>query len=297
MLLDKFRDETHSDAERLHDHSMRDFIIIAKLSKSIETSNEIAASILPEDGDSFLKLPESVSLSKVYTSEGTFFCRKNKKNELAQVELHCRANTIFDAKRKFSDVVLPFVDHLSYIANCPIYIPLLQVQDKKNHISSINYISPHPTSSMNPHEAVIQLDLLPIYALYREAKNNQSNFYKFICYYKILEGVFGPLRTKLFQQATLQGKPVKQIRDILPDHPELDSKFSSYIGKPIKNVFDKFLNKEFRNSIAHFVTDDKAVMNVSTYDSNAKFAGVVFMAELCARVVIENHRNYLKQLN
>jgi len=296
IIINGFANDTRTDDARLKDNSEREFLVTGKLSRTVENPEGIKAAIPPEDGDSYLIMPEHVLHAKVQTLDGVFEFQKNARGELAQVRYTCLARSIIEAKHKFAQIVVPYIDYLSFIANCPIQTPLIAVNDTKNDLYAINYVSPHPVATVNPHVGLIHLELSPVYALYREAKNSSSDFYKFLCYYKIIEGVLGALRRDLFKRAKKAQIKIETIREILPEHPELLQSSQELVGKSVQWIFENFLNKKFRNAVAHFITDTKTILNVSTYESQSKFANAVLVAELCSRVVIATHVEYLQQL-
>jgi methylamine utilization protein MauJ len=48
-------------------------------------------------------------------------------------------------------------------------------------------------------------EMKPVYAMYREAKNTDSDFYKFLCCYKIMEGLLGKMLANAFARAKTAG--------------------------------------------------------------------------------------------
>ncbi len=139
------------------------------------------------------------------------------------------------------------------------------------------------------------VELLPVYALYREAKNATSHFYRFLCYYKILEGIYSTLRAPLFETARKRGISILAEKEVIPEHRELRMFQPAVIGRPIKDYVDRDL-QEVRNSVAHYILDSGTFMSPSDPDAIAQVANVILPAELCCRVVIGNHEKYLQQL-
>jgi hypothetical protein len=131
-----------------------------------------------------------------------------------------------------------------------------------------------------------------IYTL--EAKNSNSDFYKFLCYYKILEGLLGILRANIFTRARAQGLTLHRPKETIPPSPDISMRFQTYAEKPIKTFFDAVMTPRFRNAVAHFVTDDGAILNMSDPDHIDNYAEILFVSELCVRTMIESHENLLK---
>jgi hypothetical protein len=138
--------------------------------------------------------------------------------------------------------------------------------------------------------------MLPLYALYREAKTNPSNFYEVLCYFKILDAVYKHLRGPLMRRAKRQGINIQTRIEVVPDHPELQRFDVQCCGKPVHDVYDGHLRKQYRNAVAHFLTEeDTNPLNVSDYETSASFADVVLLAQLCCRVVIDTQADYYEQ--
>jgi len=70
--------------------------------------------------------------------------------------------------------------------------------------------------------------------MYREAKNASSDFYRFLCYYKILEGLLGPMRADVYKRAATKGLEIRAPKQLVPAGSELPGALRSYAGKPIK---------------------------------------------------------------
>ena len=296
VVVDVFGDETRSDEERLKDQSARAFVVRALLAKNPEPVGPVRANFQNDQGSSFLLVPDRVLYSKVQTGDGVFHFHKNASNELSAVEFRCSANSVAQARDKFSMVVLPYLDFLSFSGNCPIHVTQTVCEDQKNHLSSTDYVAPHAPVTTNPHATSLRDDLIPILALYREAKNNTSSYYKFLCYYKILEGMFARLRPALFAEAKHVGRNLDTLREVIPDHPELHLWNATIVGKPIKAYFEAALTPHFRHAVAHFALTQAQPLNLSDYTANRTFQGVVLVAELSARTVIETHIRYAEQL-
>jgi hypothetical protein len=142
-------------------------------------------------------------------------------------------------------------------------------------------------------------ELRAFYGLYREALENPSVFYQFLCYCKVLEGAFRwmvpPLRIKARERGI-------QLKAATPKVPPLDQvnttgKVSRYVGKSIEIAFTEFLEDEFRNAIAHFKAEDEDPIEVTSYVAAGRIGNVLELARVCARLAIEMLEEYVSQLN
>ena len=296
-VVDIVTDETRRDEDRLRDSTKRQFKVAARLAKSETIAGDIKFSFDVNDGSSFLLVSETTKLSRVRCQEGMFELRKNSSGEHSLVDFECEAVSAVDARRKFILAVIPFLDYLTFRVDSPLFVTSLRIEDVKNQIRTLDYISPYRAATINPHESNLFPELLPIFALYREAKNSGSNFYKFLCYHKLLDGLFGVMRTNLFKQAKDKGVTLTRQRELVPDSIDIAVSFRQYIGQPIKGFLDGTLTPRFRNAVAHFVTDDGGILNMSSPDHIDSYSDVLYVTELCVRVAIESYQSMLIELH
>jgi len=271
--------EQRQGEARLHDQSERRFKVSGRLAKAPPANESIKGDFGTEDGCSYLILPDHAILSRVRCAEGIFEFKKNSLGEKSLVEFECTANNTTDARKKFQSAVLPFLDYISYVANCPIVVATLKVEDFKNDRTTIEYISPYRKVTINPHASDLLIELAPVYSMYREAKNSFSDFYKFLCYYKILEGLLVTLRANIFAKSRAQGITLESPREKVPYSPEIPLRYHSHIGAPVKSFFDSVLTPQFRNAVAHFVTDDGSILNMSAPEHIDSYSEILYISE------------------
>lgn len=296
-ILAIMENEQRIDTDRLNDQTKRVFKVLGQLVKNPPAAENIKGDFSTEDGGSYLVMPETAVMSRIRCAEGMFEIKKNAAGEKSLIEFECDAKSTTEAKQKFRAAVLPFLDYLSYISNCPIIIGIVRVEDTKNDLISIEYVSPYRKTVVNPHNANLYTELSPVYAMYREAKNSHSDFYKFLCYYKILEGLLGKLRANLFSRARSESIDLSRPKEIVPSSTEISDTYKVYIGTPLKSFFDNVLTPKFRNAVAHFNTDDGTVLNTSSPEHIASYSEVLYILELCVRAVINSHEELLKEFH
>jgi hypothetical protein len=180
--------------------------------------------------------------------------------------------------------------------NCPIFVQTVRIEDVNNQVQSIDYVSPYRKAAVMQPVTEIPAELRPVFAMYREAKNSHSNFYKFLCYHKILDGLLGALRTSVNVRARKQNVELVKRRELVPNDSEIASVYQKHCGTPIKAFYDNVLTPQFRNAIAHFITKDGAILNLSESSTIVRHSEVMYVAELCVRVLIESHLDLLRQL-
>jgi len=133
----------------------------------------------------------------IETPNGQMLGIGNEQGELAGLKFKCKATSKNEAFNLFHSAISPGLDHLSYIADVPVVIEKAVCIDMKNKTTSLRYVAPYQTVTIPSEPQEPSELLMPIYALYREAKNNNSDYYRFLCYFKIMEGIYNSICPQL----------------------------------------------------------------------------------------------------
>jgi hypothetical protein len=295
-IIPKFEGSESSDANSLGDTTERPFHVSAKLSHAPSLIGQIAANFSEKDGDSFLMLPPQAGQLRIDSTYGSFLLKSNNLKQLSFVDFECVARGPREAQIKFLNTVYPALDHFSYSYNVPLFVSMIRVLDLAHKSIHIECNAPYRSqvvalSTMSR----LFLDMQPVYAMYREAKNSESYFYRFFCCYKIMEGLLGGMRASVYERAKIAGVELKLERQAVPDDENLLPEFKAYVGKSIKVLFDDLLTVKFRNAVAHFLTEEGALL-ISSAAAVEKYAGVALLGDLCARILIAAHERLLAQL-
>ncbi len=205
------------------------------------------------------------------------------------VRFECKATSPGEASDKFYQAVLPVLDHFSYATNAPLYIDTVRVTDDKNHRTTLFVVAPFKPALMESRALLLSNVLRPVYAMYREARNASSDFYRFLCFFKLLEALLSTFRARLRQEAKDKGVILPSAKDLVPDHPEIPTHLRHHIGKSIREFSDTVLTPQFRNAIAHFETSDGLILHTSDPAHMAQYANIMLITELCVREVIGRH--------
>lgn len=292
-ILTLFEKDKRDNEKRLKDYSNRKFEIIMILSKQYQIYGDIDFSDDLKSGNSFLKIDGKVNKLIFKDDFGnTISGFINTNFEISAFNGFVNANNNYEAFKIFNQIIIPVIDNISYHTNCPIIVSKLICKDIKNDTQTTSYIVPYQNEIMNPHYGKIYIELKPIFALYREAKNNTSPYYRFLCYYKILEGVFTKLRPEMRKRA--KEKEIKWYDEEVPDNSKIEI-HKECIGKNVKEVYDKIFRPKYRNLIAHFRLDNGDILNISEFHSNNTFNDLIILLEICVRVVLDNQIKYYNQ--
>ncbi len=273
-----------------------DFEVRAKLAKS-STLTVLDGAFGTADGSSYMMVAEDHICIQVDDGFGTLRMDKNPHNEISMVSGNVNAINAGTAKNIFSNRLNLFIDRIAYLASIPIYIDILVVKNISTDVQSIFFVSPPRPSLINSGGETLQTELAPVYALYREAQNSNSPYYRVLCLFKIMEGLLGPLRTELNKRAKSVDVIIETSKAIVPNDFDIPSGLQYLTGQPIKKVFDNFFQKQFRDAMAHFSLRGKTPLNVSESLHWARFMDVAFVANLCARALIVRHEQSIATLS
>ncbi|GJM43226.1 MAG: hypothetical protein DHS20C21_00680 [Gemmatimonadota bacterium] len=296
VLLDSLDSDERTDEDRLHDSRARDFEVRLVLDRSLDFGAGIDARTDPALGRSLFAIPEPVRSVRVDSPDGAYVVHKNEDGHASCLSCSLRTTDPKDATRQAVASITRFLDHLCYTANAPVMVKKVIAIDTTNMLTHVSYTTPYAPVLVRPGEETVHREMFPIYALYREAKCSSSAFYRFMCLYKILEGVFRHLRPSLMRKARERGLTIETVSDTVPDHDEIRRFHPGYVGRPIKKLMDDELTPGFRNAVAHFRLESGSVLNPSDFEQDSKFTNMILISELSVRTVIDNQNSYYDQL-
>lgn len=282
------KDAGEDGKSKLKDETDREFEITALLCKIKQPGAEFDFDLSVEHGGSFIFHPSGQWQLHLETPGGKIECKSNSSNELAAFVFKCQAKSRIQAMKWFHDAVAPALDSMSFVHDVPIQFDKISCLDKKHSTTSVVYTAPYQKVQLSAEPVEYYIALRPYYALYREAKNSNSDYYRFLCYFKILEGIYRRLRPETRKAARELGVDLPSQRETVPFHPELKMWRPDDIGKPIGDLFSGEFETQYRHAIAHFALDDEAPLVLSDHGVSAVFSNMVFLIEICCRVVLES---------
>ena len=287
-IVPQFPTATRSDLDILTDHAERTFEAAALLSKAPSPASALNFHFEASDGESYFTFaPPRMAVDTLW---GRVMIDKNARGEAAMVSMTCRAISAEEALSRLQLACASFLDHWSYEATAPVYLTRHRVRDLASEVTMARFSSPFRQAVINPVATEIPTPLRAILALYREGLGSASPIYRFLCFYKILEGYFTRLKpdlAKIFKSARL---PYPVGPDLVPDHPDLDVAFRIYVGQSITKFRDELLTPSFRDAVAHFEKTGLSPLVMSSPSQIVRFTNSALAVDLCARAVIEAYR-------
>jgi hypothetical protein len=121
-----------------------------------------------------------------------------------------------DAEKQAYELLAPFLSSWSLHLDIPVHVETMQMTHLATHASSLRVRTPHfemtfPAGLTPP----LTDDFCHYASLYREGMNTNSGFYRFLCFYKIIESI--PLRRGRTNEAAKEaGQQVRRFREVIP---------------------------------------------------------------------------------
>ena len=280
-------DCTKTDAERLQDNTERPFEVTALLSKSPFSAGSLKTKYDATDGNSYFTFLSP--RMTVDTPWGAVSVYKNESDEASMISMKVQAHTARNALDSMQLAASAVLDYWSFESAVPAYIMHFRAHDITNEAEVFRVSAPFRVKPIGADDTEMPTPLRPVLALYREGLGSGSPVYKFFCFYKILEGYFKRLKPELATLFRESDIAYPGLKEVVPTFDDLDPIFSRYIGKNIKQFFDKVLTKQFRDAVAHFEKDGCSPLLMNTPDNTIGFHQVSTAAEICARTVIQSY--------
>jgi hypothetical protein len=210
----------------------------------------------------------------------------NEKGYLGKIESEpFQANGAEDARQKAYRALAPTLSNWSVHLDIPMNIFQTDVLELRNSTIQMTYTTPFwdaPFSVM-PFQATTP-GFRGFASLYREALNSNSPVYRFLCFFRIIDGI-QVRRRRLGREARVMGtqflRPQEDIPALVADYvswmnaifpirqPQgwdalaIDSVFVQEArGRKIKYVVDSHL-RPLRNEISHALSEDSGEINLS----------------------------------
>jgi hypothetical protein len=126
------------------------------------------------------------------------------------------ANTFHEAEAQVYEALAPFLSAWSLHLDIPVHIETIQVTNLETHIDSLRVRTPlFEMAFAGGVSPMLTDDFCQYASLYREGMNTNSSFYRFLCFYKIIESI-SLRRNRTNEAARLAGKEVRRFHEVVP---------------------------------------------------------------------------------
>lgn len=255
---------------------------------------ELDVEKITNTGKSLLQVSQGSSLEVCLENESeqvnvTF--KSDPRGYLTTAHITVDSQDFESAERLAHDFILPILSHWSFIYDMPIDINSYKVveehtETRKYSVGIIgqikNFQTIHPQISRPEHRH--------LFAAYREAMNTNNEFYQFLSFYKVAEGVKA-LRSSRYKLAIEQkiSIPSEKIPIETTDlhlSSQFDGElFQQYLGKKFTAVLDEFRNV-MRNAIAH-LNPTQNVLSADKFDDLQSCQKCMPVIKYIARQMLE----------
>jgi hypothetical protein len=169
------------------------------------------------------------------------------------------ANNREDAQQKAYGALLPAISNWSVHLDIPLHVDVIETTEIRTGSTGIRVVAPFFEAPFavqgNPpqHDS----EFAHYASLYREALNSNSPVYRYLCLFKIIEGI-GFRRARLGKEASVAGEPFNRPVEIIPRE---ENRFIPWLHAifPIRRDWDAmtvaeiFIEEAKGKRIAHLV--------------------------------------------
>jgi hypothetical protein len=150
-----------------------------------------------------------------------FECLGNGEGFLGKVVADLTAENTRDAVNEAYGALAPFLSAWSLNLDVPVHVETIQVTDLAKHVHSLRVRAPHFEMNWGGGgELPFFLDEFCQYAsVYREGLNTNSPFYRFLCFFKVIESIISRRgREAGLKHAT--GQDARRGYEVIPERSE-----------------------------------------------------------------------------
>jgi hypothetical protein len=219
------------------------------------------------------------------------------------------ANSRLSAGIAARTAMYSLLSHLSAQLDIPLIVELVEVTEVATNSRGIIFAAPFPSTPMavKAAGAMKEPEFEHTMALYREALNSNTEIYRFLCFYKILE-TSRRRRERLGRKHKATLKPLREGEQVpLRDKVEMEKWMKALyhvnrnwddralnqifipevLGKKINNIFDSQL-RPIRDKIAHGILDSGELLLLDKMEDRQLVAKWLPFLRCAARRVMKN---------
>lgn len=140
----------------------------------------------------------------------------NKDGFIGKFVAELDANDMNQAEDEVYGTLAPFLSAWSMNADIPVNVETIQVTEVGTTMSSLRVVTPHFDMNLPTAPPPFFMDEFCQYAsIYREGLNTNSGFYRFLCFYKIIESLIAK-RGKDAKTRKAAGQDPRQVYETIP---------------------------------------------------------------------------------
>jgi hypothetical protein len=144
----------------------------------------------------------------------------NKDGFLAKFVADLEADSTHAAELEAYGSLAPLLSAWSLNLDIPLHIETIQVTDLTTHVSSLRVFTPYFEMNFGGEQLPLLQDEFCHYAsIYREGLNTNSLFYRFLCFYKIIESLIAK-RGRESAAKKMAGRDPRRPYEVIPETTE-----------------------------------------------------------------------------
>jgi hypothetical protein len=226
-----------------------------------EVAQNLSEESICRDGDSYYSLDGEPPVLEIAQLQVSVHFLKNAKGRIAGAVSDIlsdttQKNAIAASESVFNSIALDWTAR----ANLPLFIDAVQVDSVDDKQKFTKIVIPFPDAlnfDVLPKLPANVPGMLPFVALFSEGIRAASPFYRFLCFFKIVEkGLGGIVGGKLAKLARKFNVTLPPLSATIP--ADLENGSPGYTGKKFTVVRDA-LRDEYRNVIAHLDVRDAVI--------------------------------------
>lgn len=139
---------------------------------------------------------------------------------LGKLVAELEADNAVAAEHEAYGAITPILSAWAMNSDVPLHIETIQVTDLKTHVSSLRVYTPHFEMNMpGGVSPFLQDDFCHYASIYREGLNTNSPFYRFLCFYKIIESLIAK-RGREAGARKAAGQDPRREYEVIPETTE-----------------------------------------------------------------------------
>ena len=150
-----------------------------------------------------------------------FECLANDEGFLGKAIADLRAQNVQGAENEAYGALAPFLSAWSLNLDVPVHIETIQVTDLTTHVSSLRSRTPHFEMNWGGGGMLpfFQDEFCQYASVYREGLNTNSPFYRFLCFFKVIESIIAR-RGREAQTKRAAGEDLRRSYEVVPEKHE-----------------------------------------------------------------------------
>ncbi len=240
----------------------------------------------------------------------------NKDGRLAKCRTELEADSFKEAEHAAFDSVSPFLSAVAFESDVPVRIAQLDAKQASTQQASMTYTCPYSDAALPSPDALTTIPYIQsLVSLYREGINSNSQNYQFLCWYKIVEGIYWKRDDeRAARPAGSKQDPTSKIEERLPQTKQEMRRSISDMFPTVGtsgltdqrwdgSIPDEALDWKFRriqqerleplrNKIAHMLAEPSGDLSLSpdTREHMVEVTKWITLLRFMARVMIQNEK-------